>query len=426
MLHSRLSPRHRGLAASVLAASAVVALAALAACGGDPSSDTRGTHSADTTDGLHPLGYAYIASQHSALSGNVVPGMNPPPAADVSQFAPPVGDQGQIGDCTTWAVGYGLSSWLANSAGLNGGKNAFAPMFIFTHFAPAGSTDFGISTRDALDYLISSGIDTAADYDQNMPKTFSTTPGASIPGLGIDAASNDSQDPPTAQVLQNAQGFKIGGYQLVFDTPPQSNPGVCPGYPGGSLPAKAAIASGSPVVVALPVPPEFDNYDGVHPVQPPTATETSRGGHAIMCTKYDANGLWCQNSWGTSWGAAGMVQLSWAFVESCVWEIDTALGIGGSQSSTQLAVSITSPTNGQTVNGTVAVVILATPGAAPLSGVTVQVGGAPLGNASDSGESFSYSLDTTQLQNGQQPLAATVTDQQGNTATDTVTIDVEN
>jgi hypothetical protein len=407
-----------------------LALAA-AGCGSSAAKSGVGAPAKDTTDddggpALHPLGYRYVASEHHAMQGNVVPGANPPPTADVSQFSPPVGDQGQIGDCTTWAVGYALSGWLANKAGLNGGNNAFAPMFIFTHFAPAGSTDFGISARDALDYLVSSGIDTAADYDQQMPKTFATTPAASVPGMGVDAAANDSTDPPTAAVLQNAQQYKLGGYQLVFDTPPQSNPGVCPGYPGGSLPIKAAIAGGTPVVIALPVPPEFDNYDGVHPVQPPTATEMSRGGHAILCTKYDSNGLWCQNSWGTGWGAAGMVQLSWAFVESCIWEMDTGLGIGGAQTQSPMTLSITSPTDGMMVSGSLPMTMLVAPGPNPVAGVTIQVDGNLAGQATSSGLSFTFTLDTTQVPNGQHALSAVATDTAGATATDSVNVDVEN
>jgi hypothetical protein len=356
-----------------------------------------------------------------------VPGPLPPTSADVSQFSPLVGDQGQIGDCTTWAVGYGLSGWLANKAGLNGGNNEFAPMFIFTHFAPAGSTDFGISGQDALNFLSQSGIDTAADYDAQMPTTFSTMPGASIPSLGVDAASNDSADPPTAAVTQNALSFVLGGYQTVFDTPPQSNPGVCPGYPGGTGPIQAAIASGTPVVVALPVPPEFDNYDGVNPVQPPTATEVSRGGHMILCAKYDANGLWCQNSWGVNWGAAGFVQLSWAFIEQCIWETDTGLGIGGTQTDSPLTLSITSPTAGQTVSGTLPITVIVTPGPNPVASVTILVNGSAVGTASSSGLSFSYSLDTTQLSNGSESIGAVATDTQGTmTSSDPVTVDVEN
>jgi hypothetical protein len=399
-----------------------------AACGSDASDKSaHSTTGNDTSFTLHPLGYKYIASQHQAYTAPIVPGAIPPPSADVSQFAPPVGDQGQIGDCTTWAVGYGLSGWLANKAGLNGGNNLFAPMFIFTQFAPAGSTDFGISGQDALNFLMQNGIDTVADYDMNMPTTFSTTPGAAIPGVGVDAAANDTVDPPTAQVKQNALNFTLGGFQPVFDTPPQSNPGVCPGYPGGTGPIQAAIASGSAVAVALPVPPEFDNYDGVNPVQPPSATEVSRGGHMILCMKYDPTGLWCQNSWGTSWGAAGLVELSWAFVEQCIWETDTGLGIGGTVAQSPLTLAITSPTNGQTVSGTLPITVIVTPGPYPVSSVTISVNGNIVGTATSSGLSFSYSLDTTQLADGSESLLAVATDSAGNmTNSDPVTVEVDN
>src|SRR5208283_6032433 len=146
----------------------------------------------------------------------------------------------------------------------------------------------------------------------------------------------------------------------------------------------------------IPVPPEFDNYDGVHPVQPPTATEVSRGGHMLLCTKYDTAGLWCHNSWGTSWGAGGLVQLSWAFVEQCIWETDTGLGIAGTQTQSPLTVNITSPSKGQTVSGTLPITVIVTPGPYPVSGVSILVNGSAVGSATSSGLLFSYSLDTTQ------------------------------
>src|SRR5579883_1720069 len=51
---------------------------------------------------------------------------------------------------------------------------------------------------------------------------------------------------------------------------------------------------------------------------PPATRWSSRGGHAVFATKYDANGLWIENSWGTSWGLNGWGELSWSFVNQYV------------------------------------------------------------------------------------------------------------
>jgi hypothetical protein len=40
----------------------------------------------------------------------------------------------------------------------------------------------------------------------------------------------------------------------------------------------------------------------------------------VFAVKYDANGLWIENSWGTSWGLNGYGELSWSFVNRYVSE----------------------------------------------------------------------------------------------------------
>lgn len=43
-------------------------------------------------------------------------------------------------------------------------------------------------------------------------------------------------------------------------------------------------------------------------------TETSSklvGGHAVLCTGYDSDGCWIQNSWGQNWGSQGFARIAW-------------------------------------------------------------------------------------------------------------------
>jgi len=110
----------------------------------------------------------------------------------------------------------------------------------------------------------------------------------------------------------------------------------------------AAMAAGQPVMVGIPVYPEFDyvNSSNGWLVNPPTVGENSRGNHAVFSPKYDANGIWIENSWGTGWGNGGWAELSWAFINQYSFE-----GWTLSSSTTDVAAGTTvvssfSPTSG--------------------------------------------------------------------------------
>ena len=134
-----------------LPASLTVVLVALSACG-LPDPVAAGSQSSQVAS-AHPLGGK--ASTTHVFTVNHDDGNGPPPAsADISQYNPPVGDQGQIGDCTTWAFGYAMGGYLAAQAGAT---QEFAPMYIFTQLAPRGSTDSIIMTMTPVTVRMTSG-----------------------------------------------------------------------------------------------------------------------------------------------------------------------------------------------------------------------------------------------------------------------------
>jgi hypothetical protein len=102
---------------------------------------------------------------------------------------------------------------------------------------------------------------------------------------------------------------------------------------------EATIAAGTPVVLGIPVFDNFYNNHGKPLVDVPTSG-SSYGNHAVFAPRYDAAGVWIENSWGTGWGVNGWVELSWAFINQYAYEGWTATSAGGS-----LTVSgFTSPT----------------------------------------------------------------------------------
>jgi len=86
-----------------------------------------------------------------------------------------------------------------------------------------------------------------------------------------------------------------------------------------------SIASGNPVALGIPVYDNFYNA-GASSYYIGLPQGTFYGGHAVFAMKYDANGVWIENSWGTGWGLNGWAELSWAFIDTYAYEA-TALGV---------------------------------------------------------------------------------------------------
>ncbi|HKF04915.1 MAG TPA: Ig-like domain-containing protein [Candidatus Sulfotelmatobacter sp.] len=101
-------------------------------------------------------------------------------------------------------------------------------------------------------------------------------------------------------------------------------------------------------------------------------------------------------------------------------------GGGGGTDTTPPMVSLTAPTNGSTVNGTVTVSANATDNVA-VGSVQFQLDGTNLGAAvTGSGPTYSTNWNTTTALNGTHTLSAVAQDTSGNTATSTISVTVSN
>jgi hypothetical protein len=217
-----------------------------------------------------------------------------PVSVDLSQYNPPVGDQGYLESCTSWATGYYLRGWYAKRdgyypAGGAGGTGSFAPMYLYSQIVHG--QNIGTKFSDNLN-ILRQGSDTRADYVQG---------------------DYDNKDLPTAAETTNAVHYTIASYNDVS---------------GSNLQGwiEASIAGGNPVAIGIPVYPEFDHARAGDPlVGLPRTGEQSRGNHAVFASKYDANGLWIENSWGTGFGLNGWAELSWSFVNRYAYEAVSAV-----------------------------------------------------------------------------------------------------
>jgi hypothetical protein len=246
---------------------------------GMPSDGTHALGLVPNPAALHPATYFDSATLQASL----------PATVDLSQYNPPVGNQRGLGSCVSWATGYYLRGWYAKRDGYYptggaGGTGSFAPMYVYSQLTHGQNV--GTYFKDNLN-IIQQGIDTRADYVQG---------------------DYDNWDLPTAAEYANASHYKLASYSDVGGSNLQNW-------------IEASIAGGNPVAIGIPVYPEFDAASATNPlVGLPKPGERSRGGHAVFASKYDANGLWIENSWGTGFGLHGYAELSWSFVNRYAFE----------------------------------------------------------------------------------------------------------
>ncbi len=238
----------------------------------------------------HPTGLVVTPGQAAGLtsSGQRLLSVTPmaPASVDLSAWAPAVGDQGQVGSCTSWATGYYQRYWLRNHA--LGETTVYAPMYLYSQIAKG--VDRGSSFSANFNILNSQGIAPQSVYTQG---------------------NYDYTTQPTTAEIAAAANYKTTSYAQIFSG----------GSTANQTAVQAAMAGGAPVMLAIPVYPEFDNASVANPlIGTPVAGESSRGNHAVWASKYDASGVWIENSWGTGWGSNGWGELSWAFVNSYALE----------------------------------------------------------------------------------------------------------
>jgi hypothetical protein len=218
-----------------------------------------------------------------------------PDSVDLREYAPPVGDQGQIGSCVAWSIAHGLMGYYANRTG--GSGDPYAPLFLYMrNVVPGGAPNAGLYPDAVLANAQSAGVDTQEDYWQG---------------------TTNYQSAPTTAQIANATNYKVTGWSRLFNG---ANQGA-----NAQTVIEQAIASGSPVAIGFDVFSDFMNLR-THTVYN-TVTGSSLGGHMVAAFGYDSQGLIIRNSWGTWWGNNGEAKLSWAFVNKVVSGAYTINGI---------------------------------------------------------------------------------------------------
>ncbi|MFH1119179.1 MAG: C1 family peptidase [Bacteroidota bacterium] len=219
---------------------------------------------------------------------------NLPAAYSIVDKFPPIGDQGQYGTCTAWALGYNCKTTINgiengyNSNDLASPNKQFSPKDLFTAIADnlKGENCGGSNFEDALNIMQNRGIATM----QTVPYT----------NLG-----NCSQSGLDPSWTQEASGFKISYWRKVE----------------GSVSAiKKNISQNVPVVFGAKLADNFMTHKSDEVISSATSYDNvgQHAYHALIICGYDDNkgpngAFRVVNSWGQSWGSTGYCWVDYNF-----------------------------------------------------------------------------------------------------------------
>ena len=235
-----------------------------------------------------------------------------PASADLSKWDPPVGNQGPVGSCASWATGYYYRYWLRNHA--TGETSTFAPMYLYSQIVAYydNGLDQGSSFAENFDIMESEGIPHADDY------SYSDTDYSDLPTAADDAAAAPYKTTSATELYYYGYGNE------------------------NQIAIESSIASSEPALLRIPLYDSFWSVSTTNPmVNVPAGGEVFHGYHAVFASKYDAQGVWIENSWGSDWGDNGWAELSWDFVNNYStegWNITSA-----DATATHLSVSTYNP-----------------------------------------------------------------------------------
>ena len=194
-----------------------------------------------------------------------------PPSVDLSEFAGPVLNQGQLGSCTANGVA-GAFEWLNRKDGQPVEMISRLYQYYNTRFMEGTvNSDSGGTIRGA--------IKAAAQYGE-CPE--------SLWPYDIDLFT----ERPPQECFAKAKSDRALAYWRVRNTPFPGALCLAAGYPVvfGFVVYQSFMATGSDGMVAMPEP-------GEAPV----------GGHCVLMLGYDLSTrrVKCRNSWGDAWGLGG-------------------------------------------------------------------------------------------------------------------------
>ena len=211
-----------------------------------------------------------------------------PSSVDVSALMPPVGDQGSLGSCVAWSVGYyGKTYEVRREKGWDQTVNThiFSPTFLYTMIN--NGVDSGAQISNAAKILINNGCATISD----CPVT------TNYYQLASETAFTNALN------YRSADAYSINTTNMA-----------------GINALRELLASGKVATIGINIYSNFESFTSSNNIYcVSTRSNTLMGAHALTLVGYNdslvtADGLGAFkfiNSWGTSWGASGYGWISY-------------------------------------------------------------------------------------------------------------------
>ncbi len=237
--------------------------------------------------------YKSVLKQSTLLGADY---SNLPTSHSLKQYAPTPSSQGQHGTCTGWATAYAARTILEAQQNQWTDKNtitanAFSAAYLYHLIKDKDviNCSRGTHINQAMEILKTKGVAKHSD--------FPTLCATSIP----DA------------IHLKASQFKIKDYTRLFNGDEA--------YEVKIKSIKKAISQNFPVVIGMAVPSSFQSAKGEW--QPTESPSGGYGGHAMCIVGYDdtkyGGAFELQNSWGSNWGNAGYIWVSYKNFVNFAW-----------------------------------------------------------------------------------------------------------
>jgi len=208
-----------------------------------------------------------------------------PRSADLSQWFPEPGEQGNQPSCAAWAATYGLLSYYERRHIGPQSEAPLSPSYVYNQLAqPLGKCSSGLPVPAVLEFLKVKGSPPLRDFAYS---------------------EKSCNQVPDGNLVVMAEQHRIAGWKRL-DAKQLDD-------------VKGEIANGHPVVVAMSINHTFEDYRGVGVYEngPPPDED-----HAMVVTGYDDQRqvFHLLNSWGKDWGDKGFGWVSYRFYKESVME----------------------------------------------------------------------------------------------------------
>lgn len=220
-----------------------------------------------------------------------------PLKVNLRPYCPPPADQGDMGSCVGWAVGYGA---LTASLAIRQNVTDAVQLSHMAHSAAFIYNQIKLTDQDcAAGAYIEDALQLLRDQGDCLEQTFN-----------FEGAT--CRTTPPEEAFAEAGRYRVQDFAALFSLEAGEKEKVAT--------VCKVLAARVPVVVGLEVTPGFWEVRAGQRLWSPDPAEPSRGYHALLVVGYDnvEKQFELMNSFGPGWGAGGFIRMSFAdFARQC-------------------------------------------------------------------------------------------------------------